>query len=86
MIREQSIILNKERAAHFIPVFEIIATSAPRKSDRLVGAKILRDLQGIKDWKQIYLSGKELSMFNDINRKLPEGLNYEGEQFKLFKI
>ena len=85
MIREKSFIISKDRAAHFIPIFEIIAHDAPRKSDRLTGARILRELEGVKDWKQMYFTSKEFSMFEDINRKIPEGLNYEGEQFKLFE-
>ena len=79
--------VSKERADSIRPILRWIKEDAPRKREREQAAKILRELEGIKDWKQVMLTRGETEMLNFVFREFPEGVGgSEGRQLDLFDV
>lgn len=81
-LRGQSAIITKERADSIRPILEWIKGASTRKKIRIQAATILREIEGIKDYKQVILTKGETDLLNFIYTEFPEGSKLD-QQLKL---
>ena len=77
-----SVVIRQERADSIRPILKWIKEGAPRKRERTQAASILREIVGVKDYKQLILTRGEVELLNFIYTEFPEGVTTE-EQLKL---
>lgn len=77
---------SKEKASSIRPILKWIKEGAPRKREREQAAKILKEIEGIKDWKQVQLTRGEAELLNFITEEFPDGAGESGRQLSLFSL
>jgi len=77
--------VTSERARGMRPVLKWIKEAAPRKKERETASRLLRELEGIKETKQLLLSKYEADMFLFILTEFPSGVEDE-KQLSLFSL
>lgn len=82
-MRERERTITEEEAKRYIPILEFIRASSTRKGDKVSAANVLRELRNVKGWGQMFLSSKDMKLFEFVEESFPGGTDYEGEQFKL---
>lgn len=85
LLKGSSIVFTKGKADSFRPILRWIKADAPRKREREQASRILREIEGIKDWKQVILSRGEAELLNFIATEFPEGARVE-EQIKQLEL
>jgi len=78
--------MTKERASSIRPILRWIKSAASRKRERVQAANILKEIEGIKDWKQIVLTRGEAELLSFVYEEFPEGAGETGEQLSLFSL
>lgn len=76
-VRGHTYFLSKERADSMRPILRWIKKDAPRTRERSQATRILREIEGIKEHKQILLSRGEAEMLAFIIKEFPEGVGVE---------
>lgn len=77
--------MSKDRADSLRPILRWVKEAAPRQRERKQAAGILREIEGIKDWKQIVLTRGEAELLGFIVKEFPEGGAVE-RQLPLFDL
>ena len=73
------ITITKEKADRIRPILRWIKSDAPGKKERKQAARLLEEIEGIKEtsWKQLVLSKGEESLLDFILTEFPEGVDVE---------
>jgi len=73
-LKGRSVFITKDRADRFRPILKWIRRSAPGKKEQLQASRILREIEGIKEHKQIVLPKGEFDMLTFIATEFPDGV------------
>ena len=66
--------MTKDKADSIRPILRWISREAPRKRERTQAIHILREMEGIRDYKQMIISRGEAEMLGYIYNEFPEGV------------
>ena len=81
LLKGRSVFITKDRADRFRPILKWIRRNAPGKKEQLQASRILREIEGIKEHKQIILPSGEFGMLTFIATEFPEGVE-TGKQLR----
>ena len=83
--RSKSFQVTSDRARGMRPVLRWIKESAPRKKERNTAYRLLQELEGIREVKQLLLNKDESEMFLFVLTEFPSGVESE-RQLSLFSL
>ena len=66
--------VTNDRVRGMRPVLKLIKESAPRKRERTVAARLIQELEGIREVKQVLLNKEESEMFIFVLTEFPSGV------------
>ena len=81
-LRGHSYLFTKDKADSIRPILRWIKADAPRVRERKQAANILREIEGVKDWKQVILPRGEAELLSFVFTEFPGGVE-PGKQIKL---
>jgi len=83
-LRGKSVVITKERARSIRPILLWIKEISTRQKVKLQAASILKEIEGIVDYKQVILTRGEADLLTFIYSEWPAGVDPEGKQLSLF--
>lgn len=83
-LKGKSVVITKERARSIRPILLWIKKISTRQKIRFQAASILKEIEGIEDYKQVILSRGEADLLTFVFSEWPEGVDPEGKQLSLF--
>ncbi len=83
-LRGRTVIMTKERARSIKPILQWIKEASTREKIRLQAIRILKEIEGIVDWRQLSLSRSEMDLLTFVFTEFPDGTVEPGRQLSLF--
>ena len=82
-LRTTALTISREKAISIRPILRWIKEGAPRARERLQATRILREIEGVENYKQILLTRGEAELLSFVFTEFPEGVEPE-RQLELF--
>lgn len=86
ILKGTSVTVTEERATRIKPILKWIKEGAPRKRERDQAARILKGIEGIKDWRQVILTRGEVELLVFVEAEASEVVGEKSSQLSLFSL